>query len=69
MTFPSSGTSNAVQAALGISAAGVTTALTTSPLACPLVLQHSSQEGFWQDPGLLNLQNVIWQETNLVYRM
>lgn len=70
MTFPSAGTQNAVQAALGISAAQVTTALANrASNNYPVQLQHGAERANWADPGLINIMNVIWIEANTVYRM
>jgi hypothetical protein len=81
MTFASSGTQNAVQAALvaGLSAAQVATWIAYIPSSFPITpvsitnypasLQHGALEADWPDQGLINEFNVIWNQCNYQYRI
>lgn len=71
MTFPASGTTNAVQAALGISQAQITAAgpAPVSVTNYPTAWQHGGLRQNWADAGLLNVAGTIWTQTNTVYRM
>ncbi len=73
MTFPISGTINAVQAAIMLTSAACSAYIASGPpysvTNYPASLQKGSAEPFWTDPGLIQEMNVILNQANYQYRI
>lgn len=73
MTFSSSGTINAVQAATSITSAACSAYVAGGPpysiTNYPASLEHGLNETFWPDSGVINQMNVIFNQTNYTYRI
>jgi len=74
MTFPSSGTQTSVTAALGgVTQAAANTFVSSGPpfsiTNYPLALEHGLNETFWADTGLIQMMNIVQNQSAYLYRI